>query len=141
MIGEGRTQVATECLRSCGSLTYTYNALNQLTSDGSDTYEYDDNGNPIKTNGQTTHAYDRANQLLSYGGSSYAYDGEGNRVSQTVDSVATQYLPDVQPHLEDIQPVLALTETNILLLCLWKEERELVYNICQYMIIEGQALC
>ena len=84
------------------SLTYTYNALNPLTGDGSSTYEYDANGNLIETNGQTTHTYDRANRLLSYGGSSYAYDGQGNRVSQTVDSVVTQYLLDVQPGLATV---------------------------------------
>jgi RHS repeat-associated protein len=84
------------------SLTYTYNALNQLTSDGANSYTYNANGNLIKTNGQTTHTYDRANRLLSYGGSSYAYDGQGNRVSQTVDSVVTQYLLDVQPELATV---------------------------------------
>jgi hypothetical protein len=73
-----------------------------LTGDGSSTYEYDDNGNLIKTNGQTTHTYDWANRLLSYGGSSYTYDGQGNRVSQTADSVVTQYLLDVQPGLATV---------------------------------------
>ena len=45
---------------------------------------------------------DRANRLLSMGGHAYAYDGLGNRVSQTVSSIMTRYLLDVQPGLVQV---------------------------------------
>jgi hypothetical protein len=75
---------------------YTYNALNQLTSDGTNSYTYDDNGS-LTSDGVNAYTWDRANRLLGMGGHSYAYDGQGNRVSQAVDSVVTQYLFDMQP--------------------------------------------
>lgn len=89
------------------SISYTYNALNQMTGDGTNTYEYDDLGNLWKTNSTVTHTWDRANRLLSFGGVSSAYNGEGQRVSQTVNSVVKKYLLDVQPSL---WKVLADTE-------------------------------
>jgi YD repeat-containing protein len=85
---------------------YAYNALNQLTGDGMNAYTYDANGN-LTSDGANTYAYDRANRLLSMGGHSYAYNGQGQRVGQTVDSVVTQYLLDVQPGL---WTVLAATD-------------------------------
>jgi RHS repeat-associated protein len=87
---------------------YTFNALNQLTGDGVNSYTYDDNGN-LTSDGVNAHTWDRANRLLSMGGHSYAYNGLGQRVGQTVDSVATQYLLDVQPEL---WKVLAATSSG-----------------------------
>jgi RHS repeat-associated protein len=72
---------------------YTYNAGNQLTSDGTTSYTYDNNGN------LATYTWDRANRLLSMGGSTYAYDGTGNRIRQTVGANVTRYLLDLQPGL------------------------------------------
>jgi RHS repeat-associated protein len=77
---------------------YTYNDLNQLIGDGTNSYTYDDNGN-LTLDGTNAYTWDRANRLLSMGGHSYAYNGLGQRVGQTVDSVVTQYLLDVQPGL------------------------------------------
>jgi RHS repeat-associated protein len=79
-------------------VSYTYNGANQLTSDGVNSYTYDANGNLI-SNGTDTYTWDRANRLLTFGGSSYEYNGLGQRVKQTVNSIATQYLLDVQPGL------------------------------------------
>ncbi len=73
---------------------YTYNAANQLTGDGTTTYSYDPNGN--LTTGAT---WDRANRMRTFAGADYAYDGEGRRVSQTVSSITTRYLLDIQPGL------------------------------------------
>ena len=78
--------------------TRTFNDANQMTNDGTNTLTYDDNGN-LRTVGSDTYTWDRANRLLSVGNHSYVYDGLGNRVQQTVSSVVTDYLNDVQPAL------------------------------------------
>ena len=75
---------------------YTYNAANQLVSDGTNTLIYDNNGN-MSSDGVNSYTWDRANRLLSMGGASYQYDGEGHRVQQTVSSTVTKYLLDIQP--------------------------------------------
>jgi RHS repeat-associated protein len=74
---------------------YTYNAANQLTSGGA---AYDNNGN-LTSDGVNSYTWDRANRLLSMGGVDYQYDGESRRVQQTVSSVVTKYLLDIQPGL------------------------------------------
>ena len=76
----------------------TYNAANQMTNDGTNTLTYDNNGN-LRTVGSDTYTWDRANRLLSVGNHNYVYDGLGNRVQQTVSSVVTDYLNDLQPAL------------------------------------------
>jgi RHS repeat-associated protein len=88
---------------------YTYNGANQLTSDGVNSYTYDTNGNLI-SNGTDTYTWDRENRLLTFGGSSYEYNGLGQRVKQTVNSIATQYLLDVQPGLYKV--LAATTGSN-----------------------------
>jgi RHS repeat-associated protein len=83
---------------SAVTTNYTYNAANQLTNDGTHTLTYDANGN-LTNDGVNAYTWDRANRMLSMGGASFAYDGNGQRISQTVSSVATKYLLDVQPQL------------------------------------------
>ncbi|MBK8137286.1 MAG: hypothetical protein IPK52_15915 [Chloroflexi bacterium] len=78
----------------------TFNKLNQISSGG---VVYDANGN-MTDDGTNTYTCDRANRLLSMGDHEYAYDGLGNRVSQTVSSVVTQYLLDLQPGLVQVCP-------------------------------------
>ena len=77
----------------------SYNAANQMTNDGTNTLTYDANGN-LTNDGVNAYTWDRANRMLSAPGStSYRYDGVGNRVQQTVNSIVTDYLNDVQPGL------------------------------------------
>lgn len=88
---------------------YTYNEINQLTSDGASSYTYDANGNLIH-NGADSYVWNRANKLHSVGNHTYTYNGLGQRVMQTVNSLATQYLLDVQPGLEKV--IRATNGTN-----------------------------
>jgi len=81
-----------------GTITYTYNELNQLitetSEDGTNTYAYDENGNLTSLSGekQVSYTYNSLGYLaeatITSGGvttwESYTYDGEGNRVSVTV---------------------------------------------------------
>lgn len=90
---------------------YTYNAANQLTSDGTNTLTYDNNGN-LTSDGVNSYTWDRANRLLSMGGSSYAYDGAGNRISQTIGVDVTQYLLDLQPGLATVLQSTQDTDTT-----------------------------
>lgn len=89
---------------------FTYNAANQMTSNGSITFGYDNNGNLITANSVSVMTWDRANRLLSATDgvttSLYAYDGEGHRIQQTVGASVTKYLLDLQPGLP-----LVLAET------------------------------
>lgn len=91
-------------------VTRTYNAANQMTNDGTNTLTYDNNGN-LTGNGTDTYTWDRANRLLSVGNHSYVYDGLGNRVQQTVSSVVTNHLNDVQPGLTKL--LAQSTGTNV----------------------------
>ncbi|MBB5324544.1 RHS repeat-associated protein [Anoxybacillus tepidamans] len=72
-----------------GTITYQYDALNQLTketlADGTTiTYEYDAVGNRTKkivnngTTTTTTYTYDAADQLTAVNGQAYTYDANGN---------------------------------------------------------------
>ena len=54
--------------------TRTFNAANQMTNNGTNTLDYDNNGNLWKTNSVVSHTWDRANRLLSHGGSDYTYE-------------------------------------------------------------------
>ncbi len=80
--------------------SHTYNAANQISNQG---FTYDNNGN-LTSDGVNTYAWDRADRLLSVNNTAYqyAYDGMGSRVSQTVSSIVTQYLLDVQPGLVNV---------------------------------------
>jgi len=80
-------------------VTQTFNAANQMTGDGTNTYEYDPNGNLWKTNTVVTHTWDRKNRLLSAGGISYHYYGDGTRKWKNEGGVITWYFYDIQPGL------------------------------------------
>jgi len=74
---------------------YTYDADNELLSDGTNTYTYDANGNRTSENG-VNYTIGRDNQLLSDGTWVYHYDNEGNltgqvAISDSSDTVAYSY--------------------------------------------------
>ena len=88
---------------------YTYNAANQIAG-GS--FAYDNNGN-LTNDGVNSYTWDRANRLLTAPGSTaYQYDGAGNRIQQTVSSIVTDYLLDVQPGLAVVLRDSDGTNTN-----------------------------
>jgi RHS repeat-associated protein len=100
----------TEDRPGAATLTYTYNALDQLTEAGATTYTYDHNGNQLSA-GTTTMSYDLANRLSTLDSGSttttYAYDGDGGRLQASIGSQAadkTNYLWDIVNPL----PMLAL---------------------------------
>ena len=82
----------TSTLAALGAQTFTYDANDQLTSDG-----YDANGNTTSADGNT-YTYDFENRLVSKTGAGGAvtivYDGDGNRVAKTAGGVTIQYLVD-----------------------------------------------
>ncbi len=69
------------------------------------TYQWDDNGN-LLNDGTSTYTYDAANRLTSVTQgtslSSYSYNGLGDRLSQTVDSVTTSYVLDLNAGLTQV---------------------------------------
>jgi RHS repeat-associated protein len=89
--------------------SYSYNAVNQMISDGTNSYTYDNNGNLTTPPGGVTHVWDRANRLASVNVAdatrTYSYDGDGRmyRWRSFTPSIAydivDQYLLDVQPGL------------------------------------------
>ena len=71
-----------------GSMSYTYDANDRLTTDS-----YDSNGNTISSSG-ISFTYDFENRLLMKGAVINVYDGDGNRVSNTAGGTTTTYLVD-----------------------------------------------
>ncbi len=90
--------------------TYTYDSANRLLSTqhsvlGTVSYTWDDNGN-LLNDGVNDYSYDAANRLVSFDDgsvvSTYSYKGLGDRVSQTVDSVTTDYMLDLNAGLTQV---------------------------------------
>jgi len=78
---------------------FTFNAANQLTGDGRDTYEYDADGNMVRgTIGRvpTTLDYDVFGQLERVGLDTYRYDAEGLRVESRIEGETARYVWDAQ---------------------------------------------
>ena len=82
-------------------IALTYDANNRLLQDGTTSYAYDGNGNPLtaaRPAGTTTMSYDFENRLVSEvgpGGShSYAYDDDGIRRSAVHGGVQVRYVVD-----------------------------------------------
>jgi RHS repeat-associated protein len=91
----------TQMTRNGATTTYTYNANDQLVSDGSATFAYDANGNLVTrtaSGADTQYAYDDEDRLVGVAGSGansqYAYDDDGNRVQATTAAGITRFLVD-----------------------------------------------
>jgi RHS repeat-associated protein len=73
-----------------------YNAANQLTTRGGNTFSYDRNGN-LTGDGNTNYTWNSRNQLTSLGAAataSFQYDGMGRRIMKTVTGTTTGYMYD-----------------------------------------------
>jgi RHS repeat-associated protein len=83
------------------SPSYTYNSLNQLATDGGNSYSYDNADNLTATPTGTTLAYNAANELCwtasttstcgspPTGATTYSYDNRGNRTAMTPSGTGT----------------------------------------------------
>jgi RHS repeat-associated protein len=94
---------------------YSYNAANELTSNSSFTYVYDNNGNQTGvtsklTNQTTTYNYDGQNELVGAsmpsGNASYQYDAMGRRVERTTNTVVGQPIY----YVYDNQDIVAMVD-------------------------------
>ena len=126
LIGEKRTEAdesVTECTYAYDNVSnrilktengektvYTYNALNQLTSENDTTYTYDDAGNLISVKSQeksVLYTYNADNRLIratvqegnKVAVEEYEYDYAGNRTVKKSENDYTYYLNDVSGSL------------------------------------------
>jgi RHS repeat-associated protein len=78
--------------------TAVYNADNQLSTVGTTSYTYDNNGN-LTGDGTSTYSWNARNQLTSISGgstASFTYDPFGRREQATIGGKSTSYLSDGQ---------------------------------------------
>jgi len=83
------------------TVAYTYNAKkNRLSSAGSNTFTYDDEGQ-IATGGSNTYTFDYEHRLKTIGGTSsqFFYDGSGNRLKAVRSGGETRYIYDASGRL------------------------------------------
>ena len=89
---------------------YTYNALNQLLTEGEITYEYDLNGNTVRmisAEKTALYVYNADNRLIrstvqsgnNVSVEEYKYDYAGNRIAKSSEGEYTKYLLDVNGSL------------------------------------------
>jgi RHS repeat-associated protein len=71
--------------------TYTY-GNNQLSSDGTRSFQYDDAGRMNKINGTIDIEYDIFNNMIDYDGHTYTYDAENQRLRKTESGVSKYYI-------------------------------------------------
>ena len=90
-------------------MSYTYNAGNQLISDGVRTYTYDNNGNRIGwTDGQKTFTlnYNPMNRLTGVVDGTntdlYTYNGDGKRLASTRNGIQKRFVLDVSGNMEHV---------------------------------------
>jgi uncharacterized protein RhaS with RHS repeats len=99
--GGGLTPASFFGTPSTASTTYVPNVLNQYATVGPLKVTYDLNGN-LTTDGTYTYEYDEENRLRTATGPnsvSYHYDPLGRRQSKSVNSTVTQYLSDNQEEI------------------------------------------
>jgi RHS repeat-associated protein len=79
--------------RAPGTTNYGANGLNQMTTSGSLTLNYDAAGN-LHSDGVNTYGYDSLNRLTSMTGVSLTYDAEGRLYQTTAAAATTRFLYD-----------------------------------------------
>ena len=97
-----------------GVTAYDYDDANRLASVNGVTYTYDANGN-LKSDGVNRYSYDYANRMSELCSNwdevgqvclgdvyTYAYNGRGDRLQQTVGSVTTNYVLDLNAGLTQV---------------------------------------
>lgn len=88
-----------------GTVNYTYNATNRLTSVNGTAYTWDDNGN-LLSDGSSTYTYDHANRLIGVAGLgntySFAYNGLGDRYQQIANGSPVNYTLDLSGALSQV---------------------------------------
>jgi RHS repeat-associated protein len=88
-----------------GTVSYTADAENRLTSAGGETVAHDANGN-VMTQGTDTFTWDANDRLVAstIGGmaGSYAYNGVGHRLRRTLGGVVTRYVVDPSVKLSTV---------------------------------------
>ncbi|WP_028520755.1 RHS repeat-associated core domain-containing protein [Ruminococcus flavefaciens] len=100
-------------IRNSAETTYTYNALNQLTSENGTSYQYDDAGNLISVTSDSKsvlYAYNAENNMIratvqegnSVSVEEYEYDYAGNRTVKKSENDYTYYLNDVSGSLTQV---------------------------------------
>ena len=75
---------------------YTYNAANQVTG-----WSYDAVGN-LLSDGSQSYSYDALSRVLSVGSTTNQYNADGTLVAQTVGSITTRYTQDLAAPLSQI---------------------------------------
>ena len=92
--------------------SYTYNTLNQLSADNTNSYSYDNADNPTTLAGASGYTYDAANQLASSPTASYSYNSLGQRTTTTPTSgTATNYGYDEAGRLTSVTAATNATYT------------------------------
>ncbi len=85
--------------------SFTHGAANQLTQRGSATLTYDENGN-LTSDGTNSYSWNERNQLASMSGpglsASFQYDAFGRRVSKTVNSTTVGFLYDGSDAVQEL---------------------------------------
>jgi RHS repeat-associated protein len=90
--GDGQITQASSSGLNDPTHSYSYNTLNQLTADNTNSYSYDNADNPTTLAGASGYSYDAANQLTDSPTASYSYNSLGQRTTTTPTSgTATNY--------------------------------------------------
>ena len=94
---------------AAATTNYAYDANDRLTTAGTESLDYDDNGNLVRRAGPlatTTFAYDSANRLVATGGpagsATFRYDAAGNRIGATTGATSKSYLVDTNAALPTV---------------------------------------
>jgi RHS repeat-associated protein len=138
-VGNRTTQTAT--ITSTLVTAYQYDAANRLSSVGSITYTWDNNGN-LLNDGSALYRYDQANHLISTTlGSTTSllnYNGDGVRLKQTLNGVVTTYTQDLAASLPVVlQAKTGITSTHYLYALETRPFAQITSNGAEYLLPDG----